>query len=176
MQGLQNLFFFDLIGIEQVPNATPGRFQQPQEQMLYGYKFVLHGGRLLLCSGKGAVHISGNVELIGFPTAGNTGNLVQFSLGSCFQTFHGNLHLPQQLGNQSPFLPQKGQKQMHLFHLLMMAGPGKGLGTLDGFQRFLSIVAKIHRNTLLLYFSTLLLRVLILFDLTILYFPEMSSG
>ena len=112
--------------------------------MLHGDELVLHGLGLFLCLLEGGVHIGSDIEPVGVPAAGDGGNLPQFGSGGGFQTLHSYVHFPQQLRDQAAVLPQQGQKQVNLLHLLVIILHRQVSRALDSLQRFLGIIVKIH--------------------------------
>ena len=116
--------------------------------MLHGDKFVFHGLCLFLCLLEGGVHVDGDIEPVGVPAAGDSGDFPQFGGSGSFQTFHRHVHFPQQLRDQAPILPQQRQKQMHLLHLLVIILHRKVSRALDSLQGFLRIIVKIHKAIL----------------------------
>ena len=144
LQSLQNTFPRNLIGLEQLLHTAPGSFQQPQEQMLHGHIFILHGLRLLLRRIERGLHVGADIKAVHCLTCPHAGNLPQLGFRRRFQTFHRNVHLFQQLGDQTALLLQQCQKQMHLLHLLMRILHRQLLRALDGFNRFLGIVVEVH--------------------------------
>ena len=144
LQGLQDTLLRNLIGLEQLLHTASGGFQQPQEQMLHGHIFILHGLRLLLRRIECGLHVGADIKAVHCLTCPHAGNLPQLGFRRRFQTFHRNVHLFQQLGDQTALLPQQCQKQMHLLHLLMRILHRQLLRALDGFNRFLGIVVEVH--------------------------------
>ena len=144
LQGFQNTLPRNLVSLEQLLHAAPGSFQQSQEQMLHGHILVLHGLRLLLRRIERGLHVGADVKAVHCLTCSYAGDLPQLSFRRRFQTLHRNVHLFQQLGNQTALLLQQRQKQMHLLHLLMGILNRQLLCALDGFNRFLGIVIEVH--------------------------------
>ena len=144
LQSLQNTLLCNLIGLEQLLHAAPGSFQKSKEQMLHRHIFILHGLRLLLRRIERGLHVGADIKAVHCLTCPHAGNLPQLGFRRCFQTFHRNVHLFQQLGNQAALLLQQCQKQMHLLHLLMRILHRQLLRALDGFNRFLGIVVEVH--------------------------------
>ena len=144
LQSLQNTLLCNLIGLEQLLHAAPGGFQQPQEQMLHGHIFILHGLRLLLRRIERGLYVGADIKAVHGLTCPHAGDLSQLGLRRRFQTFHRNVHLFQQLRDQTALLPQQCQKQMHLLHLLMRILNRQLLRALDGLNRFLGIVIEVH--------------------------------
>ena len=144
LQGLQDTFPRNPVSLEQLLHTALGSFQQPQEQMLHGHIFILHGLRLLLRRIECGLHVGADIKAVHCLTRPHAGNLPQLGFRRRFQTFHRNVHLFQQLGDQAALLPQQCQKQMHLLHLLMRILNRQLLRALDGFNRFLGIVVEVH--------------------------------
>ena len=144
LQGLQNTLLCNLVGLEQLLHAAPGSFQKSKEQMLHRHILVLHGLRLLLRRIECGLHVGADIKAVHGLTCPHAGDLSQLGLRRRFQTFHRNVHLFQQLGDQTALLPQQCQKQMHLLHLLMRILNRQLLRALDGLNRFLGIVIEVH--------------------------------
>ena len=144
LQSLQNTLLCNLISLEQLLHAAPGSFQKSKEQMLHRHILVLHGLRLLLRRIECGLHVGADIKAVHGLTCPHAGNLPQLGLRRRFQTFHRNVHLFQQLRDQTALLPQQCQKQMHLLHLLMRILNRQLLRALDGLNRFLGIVIEVH--------------------------------
>ena len=144
LQGFQDTFPRDLVGLEQLLHAAPGSFQKSKEQMLHRHILVLHGLRLLLRRIERGLHVGADIKAVHGLTCPHAGDLSQLGFRRRFQTFHRNVHLFQQLRGQTALLPQQCQKQMHLLHLLMRILNRQLLRALDGLNRFLGIVIEVH--------------------------------
>ena len=144
LQSLQNTLLCNLIGLEQLLHAAPGSFQKSKEQMLHRHIFILHGLRLLLRRIERGLHVGADIKAVHCLTCPHAGNLPQLGFRRRFQTFHRNVHLFQQLRDQTALLPQQCQKQMHLLHLLMRILNRQLLRALDSLNRFLGIVIEVH--------------------------------
>ena len=125
--------------------------------MLHRYEAVLHLLGLLFCSLQHPVGILGDVELVRLPASGDPGEFVQLGVHRRIQALHRNAHFLQQLGSQSPLLPQKRRQQMHLLHLLILVAYHNLLCQLHSLQRFLRVISKLHNQHFLSPFSTLAL-------------------
>ena len=143
LQSLQNTLLCNLIGLEQLLHAAPGSFQKSKEQMLHRHILVLHGLRLLRRIERG-LHVGADIKAVHCLTCPHAGDLSQLGFCRRFQTFHRNVHLFQQLRDQTALLPQQCQKQMHLLHLLMRILNRQLLRALDSLNRFLGIVIEVH--------------------------------
>ena len=144
LQGFQDTFSRDLVGLEQLLHAAPGSFQKSKEQMLHRHILVLHGLRLLLRRIERGLYVGADIKAVHGLTCPHAGDLSQLGLRRRFQTFHRNVHLFQQLRDQTALLPQQCQKQMHLLHLLMRILHRQLLRALDSLNRFLGIVIEVH--------------------------------
>ena len=137
LQCLHHIVGGDPVGAEQIPHPALGGIQQTQQQMLHGDEVVLHVLRPVLGGDEGLVQVVADIDFVRLPSAGDPGELAKLRLGGCLQALHGDVHFPQQLGNQSPILLQQGGEQMDLLQLLMVVANGKILCVLNGLLGFL---------------------------------------
>ena len=105
LQGLQNTLLCNLISLEQLLHAAPGSFQKSKEQMLHRHILVLHGLRLLLRRIERGLYVGADIKAVHCLTCPHAGDLSQLGLRRRFQTFHRNVHLFQQLRDQTALLP-----------------------------------------------------------------------
>ena len=132
--------------IEQALDAVLGGIQQAQQQMLHGNELILHVIRPILGGNEGLVQVIADIDFVRLPGAGDPGELAQLRLGSSLKALHGDVHFPQQLGNQSALLLQQGRQQMDLLQLLVIVPNRQILRALNSFLGFLRKVLKIHSD------------------------------
>ena len=87
--------------------------------MLHGDEVVLHGVGFPLGLVEGRVQRAADIHSGEVSASGDTGQLPELRIGCGLEAFHGDVHLPQQLGDQSPVLLQQGHQKVNLLQLLM---------------------------------------------------------
>ena len=146
MQGLEHGLLGNAVVGEDPLHAALGGFQQTQEQVFHGDKFVLHGAGLCFGGSKGCIHVGTDIEPVSFPAAGDGRNFAQLRFRGGFQTLHRHIHLLQQLRHKTSILLQQSHQQMNLLHLLIAVLNCKVFGVLDSLHGLLRIVLKIHSH------------------------------
>ena len=150
LQSLQNGFFFDVIGAEQVFQRIVRAVDQGKQQMLDGDEVVLHALGKLFRLRQCLIDLARDIEAVGLPAgAGHARELVDLRRDGGIQALDGNAHLFQKLRHKAAVLLQQRREQMHLLDLLVLILNGQLLGRLNGLQRFLRIILCVHTRQLL---------------------------
>ena len=146
LQGSQNSLFGDAVIGKNPFYPTLGTFQQPQQQVLYGYILVLHGLGFILGGVEGGNHAGIRIHLVKIHAAADSRDLLQLSVCGGIHAFQGDTHLFQQLGNQPIALTQKGTEQVNLLQLLIVILCRNALCVLDSLFGLVGVDIKIHSH------------------------------
>ena len=116
--------------------------------MFHGQELILHLTGDLVGTGQGAIHVTGDVDLVRLPAgAAHSGHPLQLRLDGGFQAGGVRPHAGDQLGDEAALLIQQGVEQVSLLNLGVAIFTGEHLSGLDGFLGFLGEVFLVHIKT-----------------------------